>query len=202
MKIYLARHGQSRWQVERGADDWNSPLTAVGQQQARCLGDWLAQTPQLDVQSHPLTIGALYASSYLRAQETATAVAQALHLPLHTDDNLREADFLVSAQLPQAKSVTSGWIDWEATAVYTDLKQRAQTALHTLTAVAENNNGTVLAISHGGFISTLLRVAFGTDTTSFWIYNTSLTLIEWKRGRWHLVFFNLWDHLPTNLRTY
>ena len=33
----------------------------------------------------------------------------------------------------------------------------------------------------------------GSDAVSFWLYNTSLNVLEWKRGRWHLIHLNLWD---------
>jgi probable phosphoglycerate mutase len=75
-------------------------------------------------------------------------------------------------------------------------------ALNSLIAEAEASAKPVLAVAHGDLISTLLRTAVGSDAISFWLYNTTLNLIEWKRGRWRLVYFNLWDHLPPLLRTY
>ncbi len=86
--------------------------------------------------------------------------------------------------------------------IYARFKQQATAALHALVADAEASGHSVLGIAHGGLISTLLRTAVGSDAISFWIYNTSLNLIEWKRGRWHLVYLNLWDHLPPHLRTF
>ncbi|RMG89106.1 MAG: histidine phosphatase family protein, partial [Chloroflexi bacterium] len=85
---------------------------------------------------------------------------------------------------------------------YAQLKQRVRHALDALIADAEIHEGAVLAIAHGGLISTLLRLAVGSDTVSFWLYNTTLNLIEWKRGRWHLRYLNLWDHLPPAFRTF
>jgi broad specificity phosphatase PhoE len=201
MKIYLVRHGQSRWQVSREDNDWNSPLSELGRAQAERLSGWLAEAPCLDNGSH-LQVAAVHASPYLRSQQTAQPLAQTLGITLFTDDNLREADFLVSDHLPQAESPGHPFPTYAVSADYARLKSQASEALAALVAAVESSQGPVLAVSHGGLISTLLRLAAGSDTISFWIYNASLNLIEWKRGRWHLVHLNLWDHLPPPMRTF
>ena len=201
MKIYLVRHGQSRWQVERDDGDWNSPLTALGRRQAQHLADWLANGAMIDNGSR-VAIQNIYASPLLRAQQTAVPLSQALHLPLATDEHLREADFLVSAHLASAETPAQYPPPHTPSDTYTAFKNQAQQALANLVTTAENSHGDVLAVAHGGLISTILRLATGSHTVSFWVYNVSLNLIEWKRGRWHLVHLNLWDHLPPTLRTY
>ncbi len=201
MKIYLARHGQSEWQVDRETQGWNSALSATGEQQAQLLGDWLATHVALDSSSR-LEVGRIRVSPLLRAQQTAVPITAALQIPTITDDALQEADFYVSAQLPAADSPYQAQTVYEATGEYGRFKSQAQQALHNLIADAEASGQPVLGVAHGGLISTLLRVATQSDHTSFWIYNTSLNLIEWKRGRWHLVHLNLWDHLPPPLRTF
>ncbi|MCB8967527.1 MAG: histidine phosphatase family protein [Ardenticatenaceae bacterium] len=201
MKIYLARHGQSRWQVTQTEGDWNSPLTELGQQQAQHLGTWLAEHEALDNGSR-LEIGQVWVSPLIRAQETAVPIANALHIPSHTDDCLRETEFYIAPHLPTAVSPYQTHAPYTPSTEYSAFKEQAQQALHNLVAAAESSNMPVLAVSHGGLISTLLRLATGSDAISFWIYNTSLNLIEWKRGRWHLVHLNLWDHLPPSLRTF
>ncbi len=198
MKIYLVRHGQSRWQVARQEGEWNSPLTELGQAQAERLGSWLAGDPDIGGGDR-LPVTALYASTYLRAQETAAAVAGALALPIQSHTELCEADFLVSERLPSRGTPNEPLPRYQADNQYADLKERAQQALNML---ADSGGDGVMAISHGGLISTMLRQAAGSDHLSFWIYNASINLIEWKRGRWHLIFLNLWDHLPPPFRTY
>lgn len=201
MRIILVRHGQSQWQVAREKDNWNSGLTPLGAQQAQRLAVWLASLPALDAHTR-LEVGSVRASPLQRAQQTAVPLTIALHLPLLPDDNLREADFLVSQRLPSAHNPATFPPPFDPSADYQQLKQRANQALQQLVADAEENGRSALAISHGGLISTILRLVTGHDVVSFWLYNTSLNLIEWKRGRWHLVFLNLWDHLPPNLRTF
>ncbi len=200
MQIYLARHGQSSWQVEQN-DDWNSPLTDLGHRQANYLAQWLAGRPRLDNGSH-LEIQQVLSSPLQRARETAVTVATALARPLTLDSHLCEADFYVAAHLPQAESAYQTAPDYTLSEQYTAFRQQARKALDGLVAAAETSQGPVLGVAHGGLISTLLRLAASSDAVSFWIYNATLHLIEWKRGRWHLVHLNMWDHLPPELRTF
>ena len=201
MKIYLARHGQSRWQVENGENDWDSPLTALGQTQVQHLAAWLATHARLDNGSR-LEISSIRVSPLRRAQQTAVPIGHSLNIEPNTDEYLRETDFWIAEYLPSANSPYQPVPAFTATGKYADFKQQAQQALHNLVKTAETTGKPVLAVAHGGLISTMLRLATGSDTISFWIYNTSLNLIEWKRGRWHLVYLNLWDHLPPDMRTF
>src|SRR5947209_6079858 len=50
MKIYLARHGQSQWQVERD-ENWDTSLTIIGHEQAKRLAQWLASHQMIDNES-------------------------------------------------------------------------------------------------------------------------------------------------------
>ncbi len=200
MKIFLVRHGQSRWQVERNNSDLDTPLTYLGQEQAQLLSWWLAEGGQFDGQSR-VEMGRLCASPMVRAQETAVHTAKLLKQPIITLKSLHESSFYIGPHLPKAASPYQHPI-YEPTDLYEEFKEQARTALYELIAQAEDGNGTVLAVAHGGLISTLLRTAVQSDTVSFWIYNTSINLIEWKRGRWHLVHLNLWEHLPLSHRTF
>ncbi|NHZ72782.1 MAG: histidine phosphatase family protein [Aquificales bacterium] len=201
MKIYLARHGQSRWQVERGNPDWNAPLSDLGHEQGRLLGNWFNNGRLLDSSSR-IDIKAIYASPLERAQDTAGYTAKALNLPSTTLEPLAEAQFLISPHLPSAESPRQPPPTSPLSDEYLTFKAQAQTALDMLVAEAESQDGPILAFAHGALMSTLFRIAAGSDTVSFWIYNTSLNLIEWKRGRWHFVYLNMLDHLPPELRTY
>jgi probable phosphoglycerate mutase len=201
MKLYLVRHGQSKWQIDREAGDWDSPLTGLGHQQSTRLAGWLARAPVLHG-GRQLEVATLVCSPLVRAQETAVPVARSLRLPCIHDEALREADFLVSDYLPSSKAPVEAMAPYQPLPVYSSLKNRAKRALSNLIAQSEAAGGPAMGISHGGLLSTMLRVAVGSDLVSFWLYNSTVNLIEWKRGRWHLVFLNLWDHLPPELRTF
>jgi probable phosphoglycerate mutase len=71
--IYVARHGQSTWNVERRwAGHANPPLTELGRAQAREASKALA----------PLGFDSIASSALVRATETASILASALRLPL------------------------------------------------------------------------------------------------------------------------
>lgn len=201
MKIYLVRHGQSRWQVERNEDDWDSPLTEIGQEQAKLLGKWLATKPTLDFRNKPIEIARIFCSPLLRAQQTAEPTATNLGLPIETLPTLKESDFWLAPHLPQFDSPAGvNPSTYTPSTPYQTFAHQAESALQTLATHAQD--GSVLAFAHGGLIGTILRQAVSSHTVSFWVYNASITLLRWQRGRWHLIFLNLSDHLPRSLRTY
>ncbi|MBN1554996.1 MAG: histidine phosphatase family protein [Phycisphaerae bacterium] len=80
-EVVIIRHGQTLWneqEILQGQAD--SPLTALGRQQAKCLGDRLASE----------SFGAIYSSDLGRAMETAAVVAQRLKMKVLPDSDLRE----------------------------------------------------------------------------------------------------------------
>lgn len=199
MQIYLARHAQSEWQIEP-SENWDTALTATGHEQARQLARWLAGRPLLAGDKR-VEIASLCASPFKRAQETAVYVADALELEIITHDSLGEADFHVASHLPQRDGPLSEHASFIPSQKYCGFRAQADLALQVLVRQAEVNDGPVLAVTHGGLIKTLLRRITGTDTVCFRLYNACLNVIEWRRGRWHLVHLNLWDHFLVDLRT-
>ena len=72
--VYLVRHGQSTWNVERRwAGHANPPLSTAGREQTLAACKTLAD----------MKFDAVVSSSLLRARETAEIVAGQLTLPLH-----------------------------------------------------------------------------------------------------------------------
>lgn len=195
MQIFLARHGQSRWQVSRVDGDWDSPLTELGQKQAQHLGQWAASADGIQFQH-------IRVSPLQRARQTAAPLAEVLAQPVTLDPNLREAEFLVSDHLPSSTDPLSPYQIPELSPTYNEFKEQVAAGWAALVADASAAGGPVLGVAHGGFIATLLRHIVGSDWVSFWIYNASLQQLEWKRGRWHLITLNQWDHLPPPLRTF
>jgi len=198
MRIVLARHAQSEWQTDRSSGDWNSPLTRVGHEQARRLASAVAAGIELE-RGHRLEIGSLSASPFERAAQTASYVAAATGLVSTPVTELGEADFHVAAELP-SRDTPFGVDVTGPTARYRRFQQQAADALRILVTHA-GDGGATLAVTHGGLIKTLLRTVAASDAICFRLYNACLTLLEWRRGRWHLVYLNLWDHLAADLRT-
>lgn len=73
MKVAIVRHGAAHY----GQDfDHTRPLTELGQEQVQRLGRWLCEQGWQNA--------SLTASPFVRAQQTAQAIATALSLPLQT----------------------------------------------------------------------------------------------------------------------
>jgi probable phosphoglycerate mutase len=114
---------------------------------------------------------------------------------------LREAEFHVADDLPSTETPWQAHALYEPSSRYAAFKTQVGSGFEQLMTQVETVKGPVLAVTHGGFIKTLLRLLTGTDTICFQLYNAGVTAIEWKRGRWHLMHLNVWDFLPPELRT-
>lgn len=81
VKIYLTRHGQTEWNLQKRMQGWfDSPLTQEGQQAAIALGRRLAQIP----------FSAIYASSSGRTVDTAKFICCERQIPIFFKQQLRE----------------------------------------------------------------------------------------------------------------
>jgi len=160
--VYLARHGESDWNVERR---WQGhadrPLTARGREQAELLAGRLAD----------VKLDAVYASDLRRAWETAQAVAATRGLEVVRLPELREVDVgswsgctrdECAERFPEAfarwQQGGSGWDDGES---YEEMGERIVEAIRTI--AAEHPDGAVLVVSHGGPIRAVHAHALGVD---------------------------------------
>ncbi|MEO8290914.1 MAG: histidine phosphatase family protein [Gaiellaceae bacterium] len=163
--VYLARHGESDWNVERR---WQGhidrPLTEEGRRQAEALGARLAE----------IELDAVYASDLRRAWETAEAVAQRHGLEVTRLPELREVNVgswggltrdESAAQFPEAferwRSGGQGWDDGET---YEEMAERVVAALQRL--ASEHPAGRILVVSHGGPIRAVHARALGVDVAT------------------------------------
>ena len=84
MKLYIARHGETPWNVEnRVSGRTDVPLTERGRAQAK----------ELARNAKGKGIEVILASPLLRARQTAQAVSDAIGVPVETDERLMELDF-------------------------------------------------------------------------------------------------------------
>lgn len=103
-QLWIVRHGQSAGNVARAAAeaalaswidvntrDMDTPLSELGEQQARALGRWFGQLPQ---ESQPSLV---LSSPYIRASQTAELILEssglAPRLQIRADERLREKEF-------------------------------------------------------------------------------------------------------------
>lgn len=83
--IYLARHGQTDWNLQhRVQGHQDIPLNDTGRNEAKQCRDKLA--------SAKIKIGRIIASDLSRAKETASIINESLSLPITYDSRLRELD--------------------------------------------------------------------------------------------------------------
>jgi broad specificity phosphatase PhoE len=160
--VYLARHGESDWNVERR---WQGhadrPLTERGRAQAEALAEKLAG----------VHLDAVYASDLRRAWETAQVVAAPRRLEVVRLPELREVDVgswsgftrdECADRFPDAflrwQEGGSGWDDGES---YEDMGVRIVGAVQRL--AAEHPDGAILVVSHGGPIRAVHAHALGVD---------------------------------------
>lgn len=196
MKILMARHGQSQWQVEGDSAGGDSPLTPTGESQAHHLGRYLSERdPQ---------IAALYTSDLQRAHRTAEIVAEHLGLPLNVEHGLREFESFDQGWAPSPTSIWDATPESALAATYLAYREQIQRVLQRIVA-AHPDDATVLLIAHGGTIGVILRLVIGSDTPRIWARNAALHAIEWHRPgwgpHWILHYLNCMEYLPQDLRT-
>jgi broad specificity phosphatase PhoE len=158
--IFLARHGESDWNVEKRFQGHSDrPLTERGRKQARALAD-LVGAEKID---------AVYTSPLSRARETAEIVAARAGLEAVALPELREVDTGswsglsradVETRFPEGfarwRSGGSGWEDGES------YDEMAEQVIGALRKIAEDHpDGRVLVISHGGPIRAIHAAAEG-----------------------------------------
>lgn len=176
MKIYLVRHGETETNVaKRWSGHTDTPLTKLGREQARALGERLAQVP----------FDAIYSSDLIRAVDTAQAVAQGHSgVTHHQDERFRER-FLGELE----NQLYTGPIEEDPAGYESNetLMKRAQAALEYL--VDKHKDQTVLLAAHAFFNKAFLGAAMGVDYPDNLIQsNTALNIITYdERPRVELV---------------
>jgi broad specificity phosphatase PhoE len=164
--IYLARHGESDWNVEnRFQGHTDRPLTERGLEQAGELADLLTDVP----------LDAVYSSPLRRARVTAEVVAARRGLEVVSLDTLREVDVGSWAGLSRAEVELRfpegwrswlgggpGWTDGES---YEEMGRRVLRALHEIAAA--HPGGSVLVVSHGGPVRAAHAAAAAVDVYAY-----------------------------------
>ncbi|MUM15986.1 bifunctional RNase H/acid phosphatase [Mycobacterium sp. CBMA271] len=159
-RMLLLRHGQTELSVQRRYSGRGNPeLTELGRGQASQAARYLASRGG---------IAAVISSPLSRAKATATAVADALNVPLTIDDDLIETDFgaweglTFSEAAERDPELHAQWLsDTSVTPPegesFDTVHHRVRRARNRI--IAEHGGATVLVVSHVTPIKTLLRLA-------------------------------------------
>jgi len=198
-KVILVRHGQTLWNLEmKYQGHCDVALTQKGVQQAMLAADRLASED----------ICAVYASDLSRAFKTAECIAEKHNLPVTAIPGLREINFGEWEGLTFDK-ITSQWTE-EMSKLFThpdeivipggetfrEVKERATQALAKL--VAEHPDQTIVVVSHGGTIRTVLCAVLNIHLNHLWNIkqdNTAINMLEYYDERVVVALVNDVHHL-------
>lgn len=207
-EISLVRHGQA----QTGAKDEASydKLSALGRDQARWLGEYLATSAH--------DIDRIISGPLHRQRQTAEIIGDVMGRPVSSDERLREMDYFGLAasiershalpfpvdregfmtHLPQVMKVwQNGGIE-STVESFESFTTRVSDALHD----AETSGERVMMVTSGGVIGMSLRLIMSLDMTSFGhmliqINNASLHRYVCENGQRMLDTFNATPHLDT-----
>ncbi len=185
-RLLLIRHGQTPGnvaQVFRGLESAQEPLDDTGHTQARALGTALALLN--------LPRPRLYASPYLRAQQTGQHLSDVLGLPLHTLEGVHEiftGDWMgrpYSAMQTHAHEMTApdGQFGYPGGESLAQVGERFHSALVSLNS---KDGKTLLVVSHGAALVSVLARLLGRDVRAAWLSgeythaNTAVTELLWN----------------------
>ncbi|MEX0386057.1 histidine phosphatase family protein [Spiribacter onubensis] len=174
MRLLFIRHAQTtanhegRWQ---GHTD--TPLSTLGQQQARCLAEGLFTA----FKEQGVQPGVIYSSPLGRAQATSAAIATAFSLPIKTLADLSEYHVGVfsartwpelEAEHPAVARRFAAERDWNAVPEAETLQSRERRASAVVEYLLATHGAgdTVLCVTHGGFLQYLLSAVL--DTRRIW----------------------------------
>lgn len=188
--LVFVRHGQSLYNRDGETAGLDSGLTELGWRQAQAVAEWLAR------RYRP---AALVTSHLARAQQTADVIAHRLRMPILTSEALAEAETPYWEELPLADAdPLAAWSDhWRPEPAnaphYSAFRTRLREALARI--MADYAGQTVVIVSHGGSIGTILRSLFGGHHLKVFTENTGVTQMTLHDGHWQLVCHNVTEHL-------
>jgi alpha-ribazole phosphatase len=193
-KVFLIRHGETLWNKERKYQGHtNIPLSAEGIQQAGAVAAQLAGEK----------LAGVYASDLDRAFITAQIIAQPHHIPVVGMPELREVGFgqwegltynAIHDRWPEemGKLYTHpGEIVIPGGESFAQLQQRAVQAMDVL--VQKHPEETIVVVSHGGTIRTLLCEVLGVELNNIWNIrqdNAAINVIEYYEHKTIIALVN------------
>ena len=221
-ELWLARHGESEANVaadraeslgaeviDVGNRDADVPLSRVGAEQARALGEWLGSHPRPDT---------VWSSPYLRAiQTTQVALESAgIDAAVTLDERLRDRelgilDALTSLGVQARYPLEAERRRWVGKYFYrppggeswADVALRLRSALGELDS--RHGGQTVLVVAHDAVIVLALHLLLGWSeervldfALGHTVPNASVTRLARTEGGWELVEFATTAHLVTH----
>lgn len=152
MRVYIVRHGQSTNNAGQTLLD-DPPLTPLGRRQMKRVAKWLSE--------EPAPMHWLFTSPLLRAQQSASLIAQVMGVEPETWDDLQEYQ-------PEIETPEEVW---------QRAKRVASILLRRFGAREENN---IVLVTHAGIGARIASALIDApSTTRFSFFNGAITLLEW-----------------------
>jgi 2,3-bisphosphoglycerate-dependent phosphoglycerate mutase len=154
--IYLVRHGET---------DWNVSKTIQGQKDIPLNQKGEAQAHELSIKLKDIHFDTIYSSDLIRAQRTAEILNLERELAIATTQSLRERSFGLYEGKPMNEAHTRLYTLLESYKnhphiIESKIETNEQMVSRALTFMREisvaNEGKTVLIVSHGGLMRTLL----------------------------------------------
>lgn len=187
MRLILARHGQTDANVGRALSSRppGGPLTELGRRQAEALAARLAETD----------VTAVYASTAVRAQQTAAPVAAAHGLTVTVLDGVHELDVgeledrADEAARDLFHEVDLAWEAGDATARMPGGESAVEVFARfrpVIEKITDGASGAVVLVSHGGAIRIVAGALTGRPTLDGYLPNTGIVVLRSVDGGWEL----------------
>jgi broad specificity phosphatase PhoE len=198
--LYLTRHGETEWNVEKRMQGWqDSPLTEKGKQDAMRLGKRL----------EAVDLTAIYASTSGRAFETAQLIRGKRLVPIYADEQLREMHLgdwegKTHEEIKEMDPIAFEHF-WNYPHLYTprrgerfiDVQNRAFAAIKRI--VERHSEGNILIVTHGVVLKAVIARFKNVPLKELWappyMYGTSITIVKADGGRFELLLEGDVSHL-------
>lgn len=183
MKIYIVRHGETQWNIEKRMQGWgNSNLTDLGIKQATLLGKSLLPTDFIKVFSSPLG----------RAIDTTNHIIGDRNLDITICEDFKEMGFghwegvnPSKLRLEYPEQYSNFWSNAHKYSpaggeTFEAVHNRVISGIHYIASA--NQEGNILLVTHGMIIQVLLLHIKGLPLERLWdrpvVHAASLTVIE------------------------
>ena len=200
-KFIIVRHGQSKANKEGYlVGNMEAPLSELGEKQAKAVSEYILKAYKVDV---------IYSSPLSRAINTIKGVADALNLPINTEDKLTEFNFgkWEGLTLEEIKNeFDDGYSKWaKDPGVFVPNGGESMAQLQTrvvekLKEIGKKEDGkTVLIGSHSSVIRALQCYVQGLPLTKMkntpWVVNGSIAEINFDGEDFYIFKYGFDGHL-------
>lgn len=186
MRLYLLRHGETEWNVQRrfqGIAD--IPLNAMGSKQAQWVAEYFTNIKTATVFTSPL----------IRAIVTAQAIALRNDFEIIMVESLKEIDVGNWQGLTWEEAQHRPNHDGET---LQEFYQRCQAAIEEVIMKKCSHS---IVVTHGGTLRMILVALLGLtidDRDLFKPSNVGVYMLELVNGKWQLMTDNDTSHIPLN----